>query len=180
MIYESYVYKDELHKIANRMEKRLTQKRWTEHSGFLYEKDVFIASFIIRKLIETGVKISTDTAQMDIILVTYMPTGTKPTILNRDEWRKIYNVEHGHRVTKKLQDICNALIHSYVWAPYFEKEGELSGFVFTSDFEKTKGLFHYALKDFISMLKKVGDDYPCSLKLEYCKEKEDYVYSSVK
>jgi hypothetical protein len=50
MIYESYVYKEDLGRIYARMYKRKTQKRWSDHSTFLLEKDFFVGFFLIRKL----------------------------------------------------------------------------------------------------------------------------------
>ena len=53
MISESYIYKDELLRIAKTLEKRKSQKRWTGNSYLLTEKSLFYAFFIIRKLSET-------------------------------------------------------------------------------------------------------------------------------
>ena len=176
MIFESYVYKDELHKIANRIEKRLTQKRWTDHSSFLFEKDVFVACFIVRKLIEAGAKLSTSTSEMSISLDKHMPTGVKPDMRNYFEWWTLYNMDASHKVEIKLADICSAIIHSYVWAPFFEEDRKLSGFAFTSFREKSKGLYIYPLQDFVSLLRKIGDDYPNAISRTYSEEKGDYVY----
>lgn len=59
MINESYHWKIELLKISSSLKKRLSQKRWTIKSSFLFEKEIFVSLYIVRKLIEAE-KISTD------------------------------------------------------------------------------------------------------------------------
>ncbi len=52
MINESYPWKIELLKIASSFKKCLSQKRWTKESSFLFEKEIFVSLYIVRKLIE--------------------------------------------------------------------------------------------------------------------------------
>jgi glycerol kinase len=52
MIGDSVPWKDELLKIADRLENRKTQRRWTERTGFLAERDIMVSAYAIRKLLE--------------------------------------------------------------------------------------------------------------------------------
>lgn len=52
MIQDSVPWKEELLRIAIRLERRRTQERWADRSGYLVERDVMVSSYTIRKLVE--------------------------------------------------------------------------------------------------------------------------------
>ena len=115
MIYESYPYKDELLKIAKRLRKRKTQKRWPEESFIIMEKDVFFSCFIIRKLIEARTKISGSTAQKQLNLTRYpIIEGKLPNIKNNHRADELYNLQQGSKCSRNLYDVVSEIIHSYI------------------------------------------------------------------
>lgn len=179
MIYESYIYKDELKKMVNRMKKRLTQKRWTDHSLFLFEKDIFIAFYIIRKMIEAKTKISTKTTSMKVNLVQYMPTGKSPSVINDSSIDDLYAMNKPHKVTKDLTFLCNQIIHSYIFCPCIDIQPQNLYVLFNSFYERTKGLYHLSVADLILVLQRVSSDNPAFVKMKYNPEERDYeVWSS--
>ncbi len=52
MIDDSIPSKDELVKVADRLEAKTEQKRWTERTGYLIEQDFMVSAYAIRKLID--------------------------------------------------------------------------------------------------------------------------------
>jgi hypothetical protein len=177
MIYESYIYKDELLKIADRMDKRLMQKRWTEHSLFLLEKDTFSSFFIIRKLIEAQTKLTIETSEMMIDLKKYLPTGMKPTIKNNHKIDRLYALETSHKCKRKISDICGDIIHSYILEFIFKDVGSVSNLdliYFNSFNHRDRGLYSLAVTEFIKILRTIGNDYPASMGFIYNERKEDY------
>ena len=53
MIDDSFPWKDELVKIADRLEAKTKQKRWTDRTGYLIERDFMVGAYTMRKLIES-------------------------------------------------------------------------------------------------------------------------------
>lgn len=174
MIYESYVYKDELNRIANRLDKRLVQKRWLDHSLFLLEKDIFIAFYIIRKLIEAKTKISSRTTNMKVNLVQYMPTGKSLNILNDTNIDYLYVMDKPRNVTKDLIFLCNQFIHSYIFCPYIDTHPQRLAILFNSFYERTKGLYHLSVADLILIIRKISNDNPGSMMMIYNPGEQDY------
>ena len=54
MIIESELWKEELVNTANKLLKRMVQKRWSKRSWFCLEKEIFIGFYAVRKLIESN------------------------------------------------------------------------------------------------------------------------------
>lgn len=174
MIYESYVYKNELNRIADRLDKRLVQKRWPDHSLFLLERDIFIAFYIIRKLIEAKSKISSRTMNMKVKLVQYMPTGKSPNILNDTNIDELYVMDKPSNVAKGLVFLCNQFIHSYIFCPYFETHPQSLAILFNSFYERTKGPYCLSVADLILIIRKISNDNPSSIRMRYNPEELDY------
>jgi len=163
MIYESYIYKNDLLKIAQRMEKRLEQKRWSDHSLFLFEKDIFLAFFIIRKLIEAKTKLTQEVTNTKVELEKFFPTGKEPTIKNDHKFHELYDLNKSNKCKRDIYDICGDIIHSYIFAPCFDDKGRICEFYFNSFKHRTKGLFAFKLLQLIEIFKKFGNDHPSSL-----------------
>ncbi|MCS6725760.1 hypothetical protein, partial [Proteus mirabilis] len=53
MIYDSVYWKDELIKLADKLEMRVIQRRWWDKSYYTLEKEIFLGFYSIRKLIES-------------------------------------------------------------------------------------------------------------------------------
>jgi len=174
MINESYIYKDELNRIADRMEKRLIQKRWTDHSWFLFEKDVFVSFYIIRKLIEAKSKISTKTANMKVKLLKYKPMGTTPTIMNHFKIDDLYYMDKPYRTAEPISFLCNQIIHSYIFFPYINKNKRSLAVLFNSFYERSKALYHLSVTDLIYILRKISEDYPSTISYRYNPDNLDY------
>jgi hypothetical protein len=68
VIGDSVPWKIELLRIAARLERRKTQKRWTQQTTFLVERDIMIAAFAIRKLTEAH-KLSDDVARREVVVI---------------------------------------------------------------------------------------------------------------
>jgi hypothetical protein len=57
VIADSIPWRDELLKVAERLHKRKSQRRWLERTSFLVERDVMVSAYAVRKLNE-GRKLS--------------------------------------------------------------------------------------------------------------------------
>lgn len=181
MIFESYIYKDELLKISKRMRKRLSQKRWSDHSLFLLEKDIFLGFFIIRKLIEAKTKVSDVNAEMLLDLNYYSPTGKKPTLRNHYDFNELYNLEKATQCKKKIRDVCGDLIHSYILQFLLPASvNDTSDFLiyFNSFKTREKGLYSFKLIDFVEALEVFGNDYLSCGAWVFDQDTNDYIFSN--
>ena len=66
MIWESKYWKESLLKMASRLQKLRNRSKVTERQLAMIEQDIFIGFYSIRKLIETVVKISDKTKNMQV------------------------------------------------------------------------------------------------------------------
>lgn len=94
MISESSYYKDELLRMAQRMEKRLLQKQWHEPALVCFEKDIFWAFYIIRKLFEKKTVLTNNVRKLEIPLRTYpYKKSKKINIINLNRIDELYDLD---------------------------------------------------------------------------------------
>jgi len=147
------------------MKSRLQQKRWTMRSYFPFERDVFFAFYIIRKLIETKFKISPESQNILVPLKKYTFIRNDMKILDRDEFWDFYDMNKSHNIKKQIYFVCNQVIHSYVFSPSWDESAEQNsfGFYFNSWEERRSALYHVYIRDMIPFLEKISQDYMYSL-----------------
>jgi hypothetical protein len=80
VIGDSAPWEAELLRIADRLEKRKTQKRWHEESRFLVERDIMIAAYIIRKLMEAK-KLSDHVTGREIVVIQHPLSRTPRQVI---------------------------------------------------------------------------------------------------
>jgi hypothetical protein len=173
MIWESGDWKKELLKTASIISKRIHQKRWTERSFFLFEKEIFFAFYSIRKLIEAK-KLSDHVVEAKILIQSFKSTGLTVTRLNRDRVDELYDLQNSSSESIKLQTVCNQFIHSYIFVPCFGEFNELDGIIFCSDHTRKNKVYKLAITDLIEIFKMVGSDYPTSTQFVFDEKFGDY------
>ena len=140
MIYESSFWKEDLIKLASKLEKRSCQKRWTERSFATVEKEVLIGFYIVRKLIESK-KISDSLTIKKIPLFRYPIKDTKINLRLIDYWQRLYDLSNEEKCFLDVNKLCNQFIHSYIFHPHIKKENSLDGFAICSDWAKSKYIY---------------------------------------
>ena len=173
MIYESQPYKEELGKIYLRMHKRQSQKRWTDQSYFLLERDFFVAFFLIRKLLEAQTKLTKAMENKEINLIKFPSMNKSPTILNHHDLENLYDIKNGHKITKDLKFVCDQMVHSYAFSPIHGKAG-IEGILVNSFNERKKSLYQMSMKEVLSILRSVGNCYVGSITMMYVDKLGDY------
>jgi hypothetical protein len=173
MIWESSDWKEDLLKTALKLSKRTHQKRWTERSFFLFEKEIFFAFYSIRKLMEAK-KLSNCVVEAEIQLQAFKSMGLPVTRLNQHKIDQLYDLENPSSESIKLKDVCNQFIHSYIFVPCFGEFDELNGIIFCSDYSRKHKVFKIAIADLIEVLKMVGSDYPSSAHYIFNEKLGDY------
>lgn len=177
MIYESYPWKQDLLRRKRLILKYNRAGLLNEDSDQAYtviEKAVFYSAFIIRKLIDCKCKVSDEVDSFKFTLSGISPKK-EIDMLHRwpDEGR--YNWDHERSYTKSGNEICNWLIHSYIFFFGYDKSGKIDSFYVSSERDKNKLLYRIELKDWLSYMEFVSSDEIGSLHMKVDAKKQDYV-----
>lgn len=177
MIFESCYWKDDLISLSDKLKATYMKLNIDCEDRYLveFEKDIMIAAYSIRKLLNAG-KVSDDIANIKINTFVYkaMRTVTK---LNWHDLEKNYEKNY-HRKKKYLRTICNTIIHSYCFIPGFDKYGKFRYLYFNSADQKDIEIYSITLKELSEVLIKVGSDYPNEGHSIYNPEISDYEFHS--
>lgn len=114
MISDSIPWQDELLKLADRLERKSLQTRWTERSSFIVERDIMTSAYAIRRLLEAG-KVSRTTYATAVPVLSHTARGVRPDMWNRHKLEELYDLDAPRKAQLSLRKYCNQLIHSYVW-----------------------------------------------------------------
>lgn len=176
MIYESFPWKEELLKIKKSLEHREVQKRWNNRSYFLFEKEIFISFYIIRKLIEAD-KFSTKNREMKIPCHMFPTSEKKVTKFNKHRIEVLYDFSKYKMDEIRLIDLCHQIIHSYIFDPVFAENKKVIGFWVTSDRRRNRSLYCIFIDDVIKLFNILGNDYPNYMNSYYDNKTKDYIIS---
>jgi hypothetical protein len=158
MIDESWLWKKDLKKISERLQKRIHQKRWMEITFEHNQKDIMIAGFMIRKLVESN-KIS-DKLKGSSIPITEIASNGKPVEHHFAHLKpfKYFDFENTKKSSISVMRLCDYLIHSYYFDVAFTEEKVLDVLWVASDRSKTKCLSEIKIVDFIKLLNKITEE----------------------
>jgi hypothetical protein len=113
----------------------------------------------MRKLWEAH-KISSSWGQRTVSCRRYKLTADVPTILQRDEIDDFYDLAGPIEGTIIAPELCNLLIHSFVFVPDFKNNGGLAGVYFASDRSRRGQLIRISAQDFVKLLRHTGQNDP--------------------
>ena len=162
MIWESSYWKNELEKIGAAITKRCHhQRRWPETSLAKLEREVMIGSFIVRKLMDSN-KITTILSNSDVALSYYPFNGRHvPDHFNWHNIERFYDVESHSEIKLPLREVCNQLIHSFVFLPLLDEASRhLAGILFSSDKRRNAYLYEIEAGKLVDVFHSVASSYP--------------------
>lgn len=174
MIDDSSYWKNDLLKVAKKLERKTKQKRYTQRTFLNLEKEIFFSFYAIRKLIEAK-KLSDNAANLIVSVSSFPKTGKPVTILNRHKPHELYNFIKKKNESLNIGFVCNQIIHSYIFAYYFGEDGKLEGFFFNSDKMRNEKLYLIDINEIAKLLVKIGRDYPNHSTAIFDGEKKDYI-----
>ena len=179
MIYESYPWKQDL----LRRKRLIQQYNYPELLGddndrayTVIEKAIFYSAFIIRKLIDCKGKVSDEVDKYSFTIKGLQPEK-EVNFMNRWPENGKYDWEHEVTYTKPGTDICNWLIHSYVFFFTYDTNERIDGFYVSSDYDRNKVLYWVALKEWIAYMEFVGKDYVVAVDMHFDNHKKDYIFT---
>lgn len=138
MIGDSVPWREELRKSAARLSRWNTQRRWTSRTYFNAERDIMMGAYSIRRLIDSE-KSSSLLPGRRIPTRRYALVGRVPTLLDRFDPERFYNIGEPTNSELTIGWLCNQIIHSFVFQIYLEEDSTTS-VVFISDRDRGKHL----------------------------------------
>lgn len=165
MIWESAYWKEELFRHARRIRQRKALKRWSDRSAAGLEKDLMIGFYSIRKLFEAH-KVSDEIRDRSIRLLGFPWTGSPVNFMNWDKIDQKYDLDHPVALAKTVMWIANQMIHSYVFMPSFDSEGNLDSILFNSDRTRRQHLFALRVDEIIDLFEEIGANDPASMHIK--------------
>jgi hypothetical protein len=160
MIWESGPWKDEL--LANvRLLKKLEPSRRTARREFAIERAVFFSAYIMRKLWEAG-KLSSTWKTKRSKCIYHRPKGRFVDRLNWHRIDELFDLNRPEDASLTAIELCNRLIHSFVFLMVDGPRKTIAGFFFTSDQTRRRGLWFIEFAEILALMRETGRDYPSS------------------
>ena len=155
MIGDSVPWKEALGRIAVDVERRAGQKRWTDRTGFLVERDVMVASFAMRKLLDTPGKISDEASAEYVQVLSHPLVGQQPDFWSRHEFWEMFDLEQGTHERISVREFCNRVIHSVVFSFNGSEEPphRLEGIFVASDWSSRRSLTYIEVSELVRVLR---------------------------
>jgi hypothetical protein len=143
MILDSWVWKRDLARRGDVLQKRIQQQRWTEASCANVERDIFLSAYVVRKLLEAEY---------------YLRKECTVDIMNWHKLDELYDLSSGTETVVNIREYCNQIIHSFVFSLSFSESGGLDGFFVASDREKDRRLLYLNISTVAEALRCVTED----------------------
>jgi len=158
MIHESKYWKNDLLKLASKLERRLIQSRWGDKNLYTLEKEVFVGFYAIRKLIESK-KISDSIKTKNYKVKEFPYKGNPESILTHFK-ETDYDMNQAKTSSITIAQLCNQFIHSHHFLPFLPNGKNLIGFFFCSDHKRTSCIYLITLFEIVDIYKTIGSNYP--------------------
>lgn len=154
---DSVIWKDKLKQDSRTLKKRFNQKRWSFRSFVLFERELILTFFSIRRLIESG-KVTDQIAHKKYKCKTYPNFGMVVDEISKYDLEENFDFEAEEEKYLSLKFLTNQFIHAYVIYPDFSDNGEVLGVLLCSDWEKHNSLIQVKTEDAISILEDLIND----------------------
>ena len=166
---ESCYWKDDLLLYAKRLRKNDKPKRWSEKQAVLFEKELMISFFCVRKLFEAH-KVSSQSRQYKAEIYATPRTKKKINLVNIHDIDELYDFEREKETKKNIIFIANQFIHSLTMFPYRTPPNPWEGVIVCSDYERDNAIYRIPIEAIIKILEVVGNDYPHTFQSYYDKD----------
>lgn len=167
MIFDSYVWKDDLKKEVKKFSKFIkeTKIRVAPPDSAIFflkiEKFFFVTAYIVRKLKESN-KLSDELTTTEIPVKKYLRKNKDEILdfLNNHHCERFFDFKKPQKTKLPCMTLCNYLIHSFIFDPVFdEKNWKVIGMQITSDKSKVEALYYVAIEDYLTFLEEVINDH---------------------
>jgi len=154
---ESYYWKEYLRRSGTKLRKWQNQHRWSAQSITLFERELMLAFFCIRRIKEFR-KVTDSCASQKIGARVYRNNGERVDLSNRFKIERLYELGSGRKAQLTLSFAANQLTHCFIIITVFGENGTPQGVLVSSDFERNKCLYHFSLRDLLRAVQSVVGD----------------------
>lgn len=158
VISDSIPWREQLLTVAGTLERRKHQRRWTERTSFLVERDIMVSAYAVRKLCEAR-KVSDELSSRKWAVSQHVLVGRPPDLWSRFEPWEHYDFESSNDVDLGLTELCNQIIHSWVWMISATTLGKFDGVYVSSDRQRRRCLYFIHVDELIRLFKAVGAEH---------------------
>jgi hypothetical protein len=158
VINDSVPWREQLWRSADELDRRKTQRRWTDRTSFLVEREIMVGCYGIRKLHEAR-RVSDALAACKWEVTRHVLTSARrPDIWARATPWEYYDLPHGTSAMLSITELCNQVIHSYIWMLSATEAEDFDGIYVASDRQRLSGLFFVPVDRFIELFRAVGSE----------------------
>lgn len=125
-----------------------------------------LSGYAVRKLLEAH-KISDELVSTPVPGIAYsfkgedryfVETGDLPDFLNWHDLDRFYELEQPEKVKVSLRELCNQLVHSWIFMLARAEDGGMDGYFVASDHGRARRLLYFGLIETAGLLRGVAED----------------------
>lgn len=151
-----FPWRDELVGVAERLESKTAQKRWTDRTGHLIERDFIAGAHAVRRLIDMR-QVPEALGRQPFPVRRFELTGTPPDPAAPDDIADSYDFENGRRRMLSITELCDEIIGSTVFAFCCGETADLfDGVYVSSDRHMHRYVDLVLASDFIALCSDLG------------------------
>lgn len=177
MIDESWPWRQDLRRFASSIEAARRKPVNTDGRFARLERDHMYGFYAVRRLMECF-KLSNATCQSVCRVLQYpYRTGSHLTLLNWSDLERHYEFDRGVRASLGLRDLCNQVMHSYVFLLAVGAQRRLSGIFVSSEYRRRRSLAYLPAWRTVRLFRRVAADWPNTSIGHFDDAKGDFVLS---
>ena len=174
MIHESWPWRRELLRSADRLEKRASQRRWLAQTSVSVERDIMLGAYAVRRLVEAS-KVTRKTAETRFPVRRFDLIDAMPDARNRHDLEVLFDLEHGSEATLTTARLCNQIVHSWIFTISAPETGYgMDGIYVSSDKARREHLYFVPLTSLLELFRSVGEEQIVSITMRYDSRGEAY------
>jgi hypothetical protein len=149
-------WQHELVAVAERLEAKTKQGRWTDRTGFLIERDFAVGAYVVRKLVESGT-VTDELSRYSFPVLRFERTEEPIDSHSIDDVSEVYDLENGSRRALSVTELCDEIMHNLAFAFCCGETADLyDGVYVTSERNVNEFVYLVLASDFIALCGDVG------------------------
>jgi hypothetical protein len=142
-------WKDELVRVAARLEAKTKQTRWTDRTVVLIERDFVVSAYVMRKLLRWG-----EAGHRQMPIRRFDPSARRPPAPG--DATETYDIEHSRREMLSVAELCRQILHSSVFTFCCGETADLFDGIYLSSDSAEEDVFLVLASDFIAACNDIG------------------------
>ena len=176
MIWESGPWKDDLYYYIEQIENFNSAQYFDDDNAYtIVEKAIFYSAFIIRKLSDCKGKLSDEAEKYSLKIYPVKP------LKQVDFWHRwisddSHDWENEKKITVAGRNICNWLIHSYIFSVVYNEDNVIDNFFVCSDRYRNKNLYRIPMCEWVKYMKYIASDDIVRMSTHYDPQELDHIF----